>query len=60
MDNGSEYGNVNMSTGYILYRDNTGLTWNQGAGYIFDDLGSNCAFQISSSGVLLSSGTNCL
>ena len=57
--NGSEYGNVGISTGYILYRDNSGLTWNQGAGYIFDYLGSNCAFQISSSGVLLSSGTNC-
>jgi hypothetical protein len=40
------------SAGMTLYRDNSGLTWNQGAGFIFDDLGSNCSTAISSAGLL--------
>ena len=44
--NGSLY-----SAGMTLYRDNTGLTWNLGAGFIFD-VGNNCSTAISSAGLL--------
>ena len=48
------------SAGMTLYRDNSGLAWNQGSGYIFDDLGSNCALAISSGGLLSGVFTNCV
>jgi len=48
------------SAGMTLYRDNSGLAWNQGAGYIFDYLGSNCATVISSGGLLSGAHVDCV
>jgi len=45
--NGNQY-----SAGMTLYRDNTGLTWNLGAGFIFDVGGSNCSTAINAAGLL--------
>jgi hypothetical protein len=53
--NGNRY-----SAGMILYRDGSGLAWNQGSGYIFDLFGSNCALAISSGGLISGAQTNCL
>jgi hypothetical protein len=41
--------------GFTLYRDNVGTSWDQGAGFIMDYLGSACSMAITSGGLL--SGT---